>query len=97
VVDSAGDTRLLEGTLYFDRNGNIFDQVLANRALLDGNPDSEFKLVDGTAGLFAPPEMVSTSSGEGPIRFGLPKGDPSKVDLDGYSDHFPVTVTVEEV
>lgn len=97
ATDMDGNTRLLEGTLYFDRNGNLFDQILVNRPLLDSKTDSEFKLVDGSGGIFAPPEMVSTKSGEGPRRFGLPKGDPSRVTLDGYSDHFPVSLMVEEV
>ena len=71
---------------------------MINRALLDGKLDSEFKFVDGSAQIFAPQEMVSTKSSEGPIRFGLPKGNADKnVNPDGYSDHFPVVLEVLEV
>jgi hypothetical protein len=39
--------------------------------------------------------MVSHKKGEGPRRFGQPKkGDLTKVDLTGFSDHFPVVVEV---
>lgn len=97
TTDLNGKARLLEGTLYFDRNGNLFDQILANRPLLDKKADTGFKVVKGTAQIIALPEMVSHKTGEGPRRFGLPKGDAAKnVDLTGYSDHFPVGVMVRE-
>lgn len=96
ATDKNGNDRVLEGTLYFDNNGNLFDQILANRPLLDNGP-SDFKVVDDSAGIIAFPEMVSHLKGEGPIRFGLPKGDASKnVDLAGFSDHFPVGILVRE-
>jgi endonuclease/exonuclease/phosphatase family metal-dependent hydrolase len=97
ATDLNGKARLLEGTLYFDKNGNLFDQIFANRPLLDKKTDSGFKAVTGTAQVIAFPEMVSHKSGEGPRRFGLLKGDVAKnVDLTGFSDHFPVGVTVRE-
>ncbi|MEL6919673.1 MAG: endonuclease, partial [Pseudomonadota bacterium] len=97
AIDSKGGDRFLEGTLYFNNNGNVFDQIFANRPLVDGSDDSDFKLVDGSAGIFAPPEMVSHRKGEGPIRFGLPDGDAAEnVNTDGFSDHFPVVVQVME-
>lgn len=92
-----GEERVLEGTLYFKNNGNLFDQILANRPLLDSDL-SDFKTVDGSAGIIAFPEMVSHKKGEGPIRFGLPKGDVGKnINTDGFSDHFPVGIVVSEV
>jgi endonuclease/exonuclease/phosphatase family metal-dependent hydrolase len=94
--DKNGKDRILEGTLYFSSNGHLFDQILANRPLLDGG-DSDFKIVDNTAGIIAFPEMVSNKKGEGPLRFGLPKGKPDKnIKEDGFSDHFPVGVIVRE-
>ena len=96
ATDRNGDDRVLEGTLYFKNNGNLFDQILANRPLLDSG-SSDFKVVDGSAGIIAFPEMVSDRKGEGPIRFGLPKGDASSnVDMVGFSDHFPVGILVRE-
>lgn len=91
-----GSDRMLNGTLYYNNDGNVFDQILVSRPMLDTR-DAAFKLVDGTAGPEAIPDMVSHRSSEGAIRFGLPKGNADKnVDTSGYSDHFPVSVTLEE-
>ena len=96
--DLNGKQRQIEGTLYYDNNGNLFDQILLNRPLLDANKDSGFKFVDRSAGLFAFPAMVSHKTGEGPRRFGLPKGNASKnVDKTGFSDHFPIVLKIKEV
>jgi len=96
TTDINGKDRILEGTLYYNRNGNLFDQILANRPLLDSKP-SDFKLVEDTAGVIAFPEMVSHKTGEGPIRFGLPEGNASEhINEQGFSDHFPIGVTVME-
>lgn len=96
VTDKDGNGRVLEGTLYYDNNGNLFDQILADRPLLDSG-QSDFKVIDGSAGIIAFQEMVSHLKGEGPIRFGLPKGDAdSNVNVDGFSDHFPVGILVRE-
>ena len=84
----------MDGTLYYDGDGNVFDQILVGKPLLKG--DGPFGIVDGTARVDAFPEMVSSSVSRGPIRFGLPKGDADNVDTNGYSDHFPVSVMVEE-
>ncbi|MEO1262850.1 MAG: endonuclease/exonuclease/phosphatase family protein [Bacteroidota bacterium] len=96
AIDKNGDARMLEGTLYFNNNGNLFDQIFANRPLLDKG-SSDFKVVDGSAGIIAFQEMVSHRKGEGPIRFGLPNGNPGKnINEDGFSDHFPVGILVRE-
>lgn len=98
ATDHQGNERVLEGTLYFDNDGNLFDQILANRPLLDRKTDSGFKIVDGSAGIIAFPEMVSHRTGQGPLRFGLPEGNAAEnVTEDGFSDHFPVGVRVREV
>lgn len=97
-TDLNGKKRQLEGTLYYNDNGNLFDQILINRPLLDAKKDSGFKFIDGSAGLFALPAMVSHKTGQGPRRFGLPKGDAVKnVDKTGFSDHFPVVLKVKVV
>jgi hypothetical protein len=69
--------------------------ILVNKPLLDG-ADAAFKYVGGSAGPEPIADMVSDSVSKGPVRFGLPKGDPNKVDLSGYSDHFPVSCVLEE-
>lgn len=94
ATDSQGDPRVIDGTLYYHRDGNLFDQILVNRPLVDGS--GPFDVLDETARIETHAPMVSPSVGEGPIRFGLPKGDASNVNQDGYSDHFPVSVIVRE-
>ena len=96
ATDRNGAERVLHGTLYFGGNGNVFDQILMARPLLDGSP-TPLKLREGSTGVFALPEMVSHRVSEGPIRFGLPKGDATgNVDTAGFSDHFPVVAIVDE-
>jgi predicted extracellular nuclease len=93
--DHRGDTRQIDGTLYFQNDGNVFDMILASRPVLDGR--GPFLVREGTAAMVLVPAMVSHRVGEGPIRFGLPKGDAAKnVNEDGFSDHFPVAVVIEE-
>lgn len=94
ATDRRGNLRVLNGTLYFGGDGNLFDQILVGKPLLTG--DGPYRVLDGTARVEAFPEMVSHSVSLGPIRFGLPKGDPAKVDTNGYSDHFPVSVLLDE-
>jgi predicted extracellular nuclease len=96
ATDRKGKPRQLDGTLYFKGDGNLFDQILASRSLLDRSPTA-LKVRDGTAGVFALSAMVDHRVSEGPVRFGLPKGDAAKnVDTSGFSDHFPVSVMVDE-
>lgn len=94
ATDHRGRPRVLDGTLYFRGDGNVFDQILVSRPLLDGG--GPFDLADGSARVEAMPEMVSHLVGQGPIRFGLPRGNPASLTLDGYSDHFPVSVMLHE-
>jgi len=95
VTDSRGNPRDLDGTLYFGGNGNLFDQILISRPLLTGA--GGLTAVEQSARVETFPEMVSHRVGEGPIRFGLPKGDVARnVNQDGFSDHFPVSVEIEE-
>ncbi|MDX2233462.1 MAG: hypothetical protein NW200_03085 [Hyphomonadaceae bacterium] len=95
ATDRAGAARTLYGTLYFQGDANIFDQILVSRGLLAG--PGRLRVLDETARIEAFPAMVSTSKNEGPIRFGLPKGNPAKnINQDGFADHFPISVTVRE-
>lgn len=90
-----GPSRMLYGSLYFDGNGNLFDQILISRPLLTGA--SGFGLVEGTARMTTPAAMVDHRKSFGPIRFGLPRGDAAaNVDDEGFSDHFPVEVELDE-
>ncbi|HSF82601.1 MAG TPA: endonuclease/exonuclease/phosphatase family protein [Anaerolineales bacterium] len=93
--DRNGNPKLLNGTLYFDGNGNVFDQILVSKGLLiQGSP---IKVDETTARMELYPEMVDHRVAYGPIRFGLPKGNAAKnVDTGGFSDHFPVSVVLQE-
>lgn len=95
VVNHRGQPREIDGTLYFGGDGNVFDQILVSRGLLAGPHPLKVRL--GSARIEAVPDMVDHKVSEGPIRFGLPKGDAAKnVNTDGFSDHFPVSVVIEE-
>lgn len=95
AIDQRGNSRTLDGTLYFDGNGNVFDQILVARGLLVG--PGKLKLRHGSARIEALPEMVDHRVNEGPIRFGLPKGDAARnVNPNGFSDHFPVSTVIDE-
>jgi len=95
-VESAnGRRRTIDGTLYYGGDGNVFDQILVSRGLLAGDPP--LMALAETARIETHPAFVSTRAGEGPIRFGLPRGDAAaNVNPAGASDHFPVSVIVRE-
>ena len=93
--DHNGNPKLVHGTLYFDGNGNVFDQVLVSKGLLIHN--NPITVDEGTARIELYPEMVDHRVTHGPIRFGLPKGNAAQnVNTAGFSDHFPVSVVLRE-
>ncbi len=94
VVDHRGDERQIDGTLYYHNNGNIFDQIMVNRSLLTG--EGGLSVREETARIDAVAQMVDHRVNYGPLRFGLPKGKISNVNTDGYSDHFPVSVIIDD-
>jgi predicted extracellular nuclease len=95
VTDHRGATRTLDGTLYNGGDGHVFDQILVSRGLLAGT--GKLRVLEETARIEARAEMVDHRVGEGALRFGLPKGDiAGNVDINGYSDHFPVSVQIAE-
>ncbi|MFM2118915.1 MAG: hypothetical protein RL722_383 [Pseudomonadota bacterium] len=95
ATDHRGKARDLDGTLYFGGDGFVFDQILASRGLLSGA--SKLKVNETSARIEAYAEMVDHRVGEGAIRFGLPAGDAAaNTNPQGYSDHFPVSVLIDE-
>ena len=69
--------------------------MLVARGLLTG--PGRLRAVEASARVEAFPEMVDHRVGEGPIRFGLPKGNAAvNVNPAGFSDHFPVSVVIDE-
>lgn len=94
-VDHRGDAKRVHGTLYFDGDGNVFDQLMVSKGMLI--PSSPIRVDEASARMELYPEMVDHKVSYGPIRFGLPKGDAARnIDTDGFSDHFPVSVVLLE-
>lgn len=79
------------GTHYYGGIPGMLDQILVNRPLL--RTDSPFKLDVASADILRFPETL-TSLGE-PRRFGRPS-QRSSFDDQGYSDHFPIAVVLDE-
>ena len=93
--DQNGNPKTINGTLYYNGNGNMFDQILASRGLLI--EDSPIKVLEDSARIELFPEMVDHRVSFGPIRFGLSKGNAARnVNEAGFSDHFPVSVVLQE-
>lgn len=79
------------GSLYFDNFPNLLDQFLANKNLL--KDAGAIKIVPESVQVLRFPEMVDTGLYPKPIPFG---GMGKAVNPNGFSDHFPVAVTVLE-
>lgn len=96
LVDVAGKTRVVNGTIYYQGDANLFDQILVSRGLLLTQAPLTVELPSARIEAF--PEQVSKSvATPEPIRFGLPRGDAAKnVNQDGFSDHYPVSVVIVE-
>ncbi|MEY2690278.1 MAG: hypothetical protein RL375_4478 [Pseudomonadota bacterium] len=96
VIDHRGKAREIDGTLYFGGDANVFDQILVAKGLLTG--PGKLKANEASARIEAYAEMVDHRVTEGAMRFGLPRGDAAaNVNTFGYSDHFPVSVLIDEV
>lgn len=94
-IDKKGNEKIIQGTLYFQGNGNIFDQILVSKGLLQSSGKMVIDEASAKMELF--PEMVDHRVSQGPIRFGLPKGNASSnINQSGFSDHFPVSVKILE-
>jgi len=79
------------GTHYYDNFPNVLDQFLANKNMLKGNVP--IKVFEDSVDVVRFPEMVDTGDYPKPIRFG---GMGKPLDQNGFSDHFPIAVTVSE-
>jgi endonuclease/exonuclease/phosphatase family metal-dependent hydrolase len=79
------------GTHYYNNFPNVLDQFLANKNMLKGNVP--IRALPNSVDIVRFPEMVDTGDYPKPIRFG---GMGKPVDQNGFSDHFPIAVTVSE-
>ncbi len=80
------------GTLYFENWPNVLDQFLVNKNLLLEN--AAIKVVSESVTVVRFPEMVATGEYPRPVPFG---GMGKPINENGFSDHFPIAVSVEEV
>jgi predicted extracellular nuclease len=80
-----------EGTLYFDNFANLLDQFLVNKNM--AKQTSPIRAVQDTVEIIRFPGMVNTGTYPAPIPFG---GMGKPVNTNGYSDHFPIAMTVHE-
>lgn len=80
------------GTLYFDNFPNILDQFLANKNLVKAN--TPIQVLSESVEIVRFPEMISAGEYPKPIPFG---GMGKPVNQNGFSDHFPIVVTIREV
>ncbi len=78
------------GSYYFENEPNLLDQFLASRSLLTG--DGKITVVENSVRIERFPEMVRKGDYPAPIRFG--RG--TDMNPKGFSDHFPVSVRIEE-
>ncbi len=78
-------------THYFGSIPNMLDQFLASRGLVKKGAD--IAVVPGSVHIEQPAGMVGTGKYPAPVRFGMPS---KKVNLNGFSDHYPISVTLKE-
>ncbi len=78
-------------SFYYDNVPCLLDQFLADKNLL--NQNAPIRVLQDTAAILRFPEMVGAGIYSTPIRFGG-MGEP--VNRNGFSDHFPVAVIVQE-
>jgi endonuclease/exonuclease/phosphatase family metal-dependent hydrolase len=80
-----------EGTFYFDNFANVLDQFLVNRNMIPR--DNPLRVDPDSVEIVRLPGMAATGRYPVPIPFG---GMGKPVNTAGFSDHFPITVTVHE-
>jgi endonuclease/exonuclease/phosphatase family metal-dependent hydrolase len=78
------------GTHFHDNHAHILDQFLASKGLVTGK--SGLRALPETAQVLRFPEMVGSGDYPRPIPFGRGK----RVNINGFSDHYPIAVTIEE-
>jgi len=79
------------GSHYFDNFATLLDQFLASRPLLERTAPIRADL--DSVRIEAFPEMVGRGDYPAPRRFGRPS---SGLDRTGFSDHFPISVVLQE-
>jgi hypothetical protein len=78
------------GTHYYDNFPNVLDQFLVAKGLITGN--SGIQAILNSAEVVRLPEMVSGGTYPAPIRYG--RG--SETNPNGFSDHYPIALQLQE-
>lgn len=78
----------LPGTFKFETDWCLLDQFLVTRGLLQ--PKAAVRVVPESVAIIRPPAMIGRNGV--PRRFGRPS---TKLDPDGFADHFPITVVLQ--
>jgi endonuclease/exonuclease/phosphatase family metal-dependent hydrolase len=79
------------GTFYFNNEPNVLDQILVNKNMAKQN--SPIRVNPETMRVITFTDMVDDGDYPKPIRFG---GLGKPVNQNGFSDHFPIAIEVEE-
>lgn len=79
------------GTLYFDNFANMLDQFLVDKNMI--KEAAEIRADPDSVQILRFPGTVSTGTYPAPVPFG---GMGKPVNTDGYSDHYPIAVTIHE-
>jgi hypothetical protein len=79
------------GTFYFNNFPNLLDQFMVSRGIVS---EKEFKIKENSVQILKFPEMVKGSY-KVPVNFGRPSNQ--TLNMDGYSDHFPISLKLQEV
>ncbi len=80
------------GTHYYDNEPAILDQWLVSGGALKAN--ARIRAIETSARIERFPEMTATGRYPAPIRFGRPAN--RSLNFNGFSDHFPITLTLTE-
>jgi hypothetical protein len=80
-----------EGSFYFDNFANLLDQFLVNKNM--AKQTSPIQAIPGTVEIIRLPAMVSAGTYPAPVPFG---GMGKPINPNGFSDHFPIAVSVRE-
>ena len=78
------------GTFYFNNFPNLLDQFMISKGIV---AMKNFQIKNNSTEIIRFPEMVQGKYGI-PINFGRPS---EKLNKKGFSDHFPIAVTLEEI
>lgn len=78
------------GTFYFNNFPNLLDQFMVSKGIVS---EKEFKIKEDSIQILKFPEMVKGRY-KIPVKFGRPSN--KTLNINGYSDHFPISIILQE-